>query len=449
MFMEREEIRYGIKLGKIQFKYVGSYSCAFGLALLLQIFFGNYISIIVHNFLEVELDQIIEFSTGMGNCVMFYVIGFIIWGCMYKTNRTSQEIYPQTNKSRFVANILSDYIMIVIMTISSFLLNLSLFVMLPMIASQWGNAVVVDGLTMRDVLIITVVACGYGLLIQSMLLFIFSCIRKFKLWTISVPAICVAWFTYNYEQFFSFIIGVWGFYFQEPSFVLLVAKLILTHMMLVAISYLLEVHTKFHGDTMNRKQGIAFAIVVGIITIFNVVVLGNFVLSADHDTSNLTVQEGGVYESTSREAEHIVIDVSHLEEGTTIEIETSGDIELPTYEGEVTYYDSAFEHSLYLYYENDFIEDDLVVDGDELVLKYFMGIDLYNGVNVYSYIEPEITYELEENTLKIGYECTNPDVKILYVDNWIAGRYMLDKEVESGSRYEYYCSPASLYIQVD
>ncbi len=448
MFMEREEFRYGIKLGKIQFKY-GAFCYALAICFLVQIMFGDYMDIIVNHYMGIEPDQLIEFSTGMLYCMVLYLVGFIIWGCIYKTNRTAQEIYPQTNKSRFVANILSDYIMVITMTASSFIINLSLYILLPLIVSKWGNAVLVDGMTMRDVLITTAVVCGYGLLIQSVVLFIFSCIRKFKLWTISVPCICLAWIAYDNNQFFTITMAIGGFYFQEMSFPLLIMKLVLTHLILNAISYLLEVYTEFRGSGMSRKQGIAFAIAIGMITICNIVVVGNLMFSVSDDTYNVTVEEmdevemGSADGTMGTEVERIIIDVSHLEEGTNIELETSGYVFIPNTERETVYYDSENEHYLYLYW------DDLVVDGDDLVLKYFIGKEVYDGVDIYSYIQPELTYELVGNTLKIGYECMNPDVKILYINNGIAGRFKLDREVETNLLYGYGYIAATLYIQVE
>lgn len=435
MFMEREELIYGVKLGKEQFNGWGRPVSVFAIVPLFFISMCNFMPLILDHFLGGEwiLPQTVGFSMGTASILAIMLLQFYIWENMYKIKSEAVKIYPQTNKSSFIATIIPEYGIIICGIIVSILINLSLFVVLPLLATYQDNTILVESLKAKDILVNAIVAFGYGLLFQSIIGLIYSLVRKFKIWCICIYMLPMIWLVYDLNTFFTFVFQVIGFYGDETSLVLFIIKVVVTHIILNTLSYFLGVHTENNNRKMRGKElkGFIVVMLVMILTLTGVIMFS---------LSELTDETAGVDLSTEEAyevSEQISLDVSYLEKGSVIKIETAGNIELCDEIEEI--YSTEEEYCLYL--ES---MDELVVDGDTLVLNYNVVVDTVEENDEYSYLQPELTYELQGDVLKLEYECENPDVTILYVKSEMLDVYIEDDGVYISSGYYY--SPATLSI---
>ncbi|MFI3209055.1 MAG: hypothetical protein R3Y40_07955 [Eubacteriales bacterium] len=449
MLMEREELKYGIKLGKTQLRFNGKLLFAGPLFWMLYQFVIGFADIILDTWiLKVIADevhfQVMDFSTGVGYNIMFFAIMFVIWNALYVVGRTQQGIYPQTNKSRFVANIIPEYVFIAGMSVCSLIFNGILFFALSLIERYSENTVLVGRLLPVEIGIVGLTVCAYGLLIQSVFLFIASLIRKYKIWCIMVPLVMVAYLVNDVDAFWRMIFGVGGFYFDEASLGVLLLKVVVTHLVLNILSYVLEVSTEFLAvNAFDKKKAIPLAVFAGIVLVAIIIGIGNLTFSVSEPEADVQWLEDGV-ENTKEES--VEVDISHLEEGSVIEVETIGNIELP-YIDSASSYEYEITDTLYVTYMG--AGEEVVVIGDTLVLTYGEGACIEDGLDIYPYLEPEFTYELEGNTLTISYELNNPNVHILYVQNGMASKFSsrtMENVTETGSwGYE----PATLMIGME
>lgn len=436
MFMEREELIYGVKLGKEQFNGWGKSLCVLAIGPLFFISMCNFMPLILEHYLGGEwiLPQMVEFSMGTASIIMIMLLQFYIWETMYKIKSEAMKIYPQTNKSSFIATIIPEYGMIICGIIVSILINLSLFVVLPLLAAYQDNTILVESLKVKDIFVNAIVVFGYGLLFQSIIGLIHSLARKFKMWCLCIYMLPMIWLVYDFNTFFPFVFQVIGFYGDETSLVLFIIKVVITHIVFNILSYFLGVHTENNNGKMRGKElkGFIVVMLVMILTLTGVIMFSLSELTDETADTDL-----GMEEESYEVSEQISLDVSYLEKGSVIKIETAGNIELCDEIEEV--YTTEEEYCLYL--ES---MDELVVDGDTLVLNYNVGVDTVEENDEYSYIQPELTYELQGNVLKLEYECENPDVTILYVESKMFDVYIEDDGVYISSGYYY--SPATLSI---
>ncbi len=442
MFMERKELKYGIKLGKMQLRLVSGSFIVLALVFFINEFFnGTMGALLSMLFLEAEYGySLTTISTPLISFVVYLVIGLIVWNGSYRKRRISQEIYPQTNKSRFVANVLGEYVFVVGMTLCVLVLTTLLAYVLPVIIAHTENSVLVGRLTGMDILITGIVTLGFGLLIQSVVLFIASAIRKFKSWCFIVLAICAVWVRIDLMSLWILVQMIWNFYFDESSLLMFLCKVVITHLILNVASYILEIYTEFYAQGMSKKKKILLVVTFIMIPIICLIGVGEVAFSI----GGATYEEGvevNLEEVTGETDNQIVIDVSHLEPGTVIQVEGSGTVCLPDESGNMEY---DYDDGLYVRYM-----DDLVVDGDTLILEYVPGVSIEQGLDIYPYLEPEFQYELEGNVLKLSYELMNKNIQIIQITNPLAGKYNPDSKASSGGWgiYSYYSySPAVLNI---
>ncbi len=442
MFMERKELKYGVKLGKMQLRLVSASFITMTMIFFINEFFNGAMGALLSMlFLEAEYGYSLTIiSTPLISFVVYLAIGLIVWNSSYRKRRISQEIYPQTNKSRFVANVLGEYVFVVVMTLCVLVLTTLLAYVLPVIVAHTENSVLVGRLTGTDILITGIVTLVLGLLIQSVVLFIASAIRKFKIWCFIVPAICVVWVRMDLTSFWNFVEMIWSFYFDESSLFMFICKVLITHLILNVASYILEIYTEFYVQGMSKKKKILLVVTFIMIPIICMIGVGEMSISIGEATYEESV-EVNLEEVTGEEENQIVIDVSHLEPGTVIQVEASGNVTLPDESGNKEY---DYDDGLYVSYM-----DDLVVDGDTLILEYVPGVSVEQGLDIYPYLEPEFQYELEGNVLKLSYELMNKNIQIVQITNPLAYKYNANSEVSSGGWgvYSYYSySPAMLYI---
>ncbi len=437
MFMEREEFRYGIALGKLQLRY-----CSIGyivgmIVYIVDMIFDNFVGIAVINSMNEAHFRIEHVTTGIGFILAIYTLVFLIMGSAYRQFRTSQEIYPQNNKSRFVANAMADYAYILGMTLSSMLIGIGLLIFLPILEKNNSNIALTGSFMIQDIFIIAAVVFGYGILIQSIVLLIFSCIRRFKIWMCAFVLVLVMWMSYDYSSLFAIVWKMVQFYTKESVLLWFLIKVILTFLILTCCSYMLAVYTEFHGGEMKRKQKLSFVGVVGILFVSILIGVGSLSFTVYTETEVLISDE----EVVDSNREGIEIDVSHLEPGTEIQVEAIGNIEMPT--GNIS--GESYDNDDYLHVV---CEDVLIVEGDTMYLDYLKGSSVENGVDVYDYLQPEFTYELEGNILKLEYEIKNPNVFIINVKNQFAEKFNAESKIDSQLFGVYGYATSMLYIEM-
>lgn len=437
MFMEREEFRYGIALGKLQLRYCSAGYIVGMIVYIVNMIFDNFVGIAVINSMNEAHFRIEQVTTGIGFILAIYALVFLIVGSTYRQFRVSQEIYPQNNKSRFVANAMGDYACILAMTLSSMVISTGLMIFLSVLEKNNSNIALTGSLMTQDIFIIAAVVFGYGILIQSILLLIFSCIRRFKIWMFAFVLVLVMWMSYDYNSLFAVVWKMVEFYTSESVLLWFLIKAVLTFLILTWCSYMLAICTEFHRGEMRRKQIFSFVGVVAVLLVSIVIGVGSLSFTVYTETEVLVSEE----EIADSNRDRMEIDVSHLEPGTEIQVEAMGNIEMPL--------ENISEES----YDNDdylhvVCEDVLIVEGDTMYLEYQTGSSVENGVDVYDYLKPEFTYELEGDVLKLGYEMKNPDVFIINVKNQFAEKFNVESEIDSQLFGVYGYATARLYIEM-
>lgn len=427
MFMERDELIYGVKLGRRQ---INSFLFIIIGIVLGNTLFNNFIPLISHYIFPMSYMQVLTFDTSIFNLVFVLILGVIMWAGTYRKRSIAQEIYPHTNRSRFVSNVFMDYVIIAGIVLSSVINNILMITILPFLAGRNENTVLVGGIMIQDIFIVAIIVMAYGLLLQSLILLIVSCVRKFRLWCFTVVFVMGLWIKQDLNGFVSVALKIWRFFIEEPSLIMLVCKAVVIHVIFLVLSYILDTNTEFYPDIVKKKKlRVVGAVAVVAILIYGV--SGTSVSVGDYS-------EPDIYTEQVEEQEEILIDVSHLEKGSEIQIEMEGSIVLVD-EGSQVYYTDK----LYVEYV-----DDLIVDGDTMTLYYYEGCNVENGLDLYEYMEPEFTYELEGNVLKLSYQFNREDVQIFYVRNSIAGKYNPDRLIEDNIFNESGYSPTTLWIDL-
>ncbi len=439
--MGRTEFRYGIKLAKLQMRYCNAVYIFVIVLYLVNMIFDNYVGIVVANFIGGEHFYIDRVSTGIGLVLAIYAFVFCWMEIMYGKLRTSQEIYPQNNKSRFVANAIGKYAFILFMTLLSMIRSIALMVLLPALEKSNHDLALTSNLMIRDVFIIGAVVFGYGILIQSMLLFLFSCIRKFKLWMYVFLLMIIMWLTNDYNSLFTVIYKMIQFYSNEEVLMLFLCKTIATFLVLTFLSYVLGIYTEFHSEQMGKKQVLSFVgLVVGTFVII-IIGVGNlsFTVYTDDVETETFVIENGFYETSDCNVSEI--DVSHLEQGSEIEIETVGKIEVQE-EDNWSVTDWSDDQLRVV------CKESLIVEGDTIYLEYYEGSARENGVDLFTYLEPQFTYELDGNTLRLCYEMKNPNVYVIDVSNRFAEQFNPESEMHNRPYWLSGGTLSRLYIEM-
>ena len=408
MFMDRKELKNALTLLKIRKKEmkVSLFFSFYVIFLLLvnsfavcTIIFNNNSNILTYK-LTTYTQDIFFFSLILLTILAFY----------YKTFNREHEVFPQTNKSRFLSYALFNYEFFLVMSVVALIAYLLQYGILSVIAGFNPNVHLAYDFSLSFVVWGFIVNVLYGCLAISILLFIGTLNRKypivFKVATIVVLSLILITNQFLGEYFLSII----GFLTKESSLIVFTLKAIGLWILISSGSWFINRNTVYF-EIQSSKQSKKLVAGVGFALVFVIVVI---ILSANvFSLQTTTTKETSVSATENFQSlnnyTNIPLDTSHLKEGDSIKIITNCNFE---------------EEGLFISNINaDDFGDDVAFYGFDgkvhgLQLSYSLPSRVYNKVNLTPYLNPKLTAELKGTTLYLSYEYSK-NQKLFYLSPYI------------------------------
>lgn len=394
MFMDRQELTYAKKFFIGDFKRNKMKYFYASLILLLS----SLMNAIVHwitIFVEpTEYAQILNFQD-FSFTILFasFVYASLVFAFLsFKINSTG-IIFPQTNNSRFVKDLFISTLFLMILIITHILASLLNYGIGLSLTFLNPNTYVISPFSIKEILLSTLVILLYSVLIFSVGILLGSLLRKFKFYCLIIPAVFGLLLTTNFHGTISLITNVITFYTLESSLLIFAVKIIITAVVLTFVGYLINNKTPYENNVKySKKLTIISAVGVLLVTFALYIPLGSlsFFFDSFGETDLPYVGNSDV----------IKIDVSHLEEGTTLNIVTTG----------ISNNDNYMANEMV----GDF-EDTIEVSGNNLSIIYnYSSSDVDGKLDVSQYLGESLEAYLEGDTLYLNYQAT-PGVVLINI----------------------------------
>ncbi len=401
MFMDNKQLKNSIELYKIRCRESRT-SILILMAIPTFLFFLDFFVVItqVSNYNDAPVAfQLNTYSQSMLIPLMIF-IGFLLF--YYKKFNTEHEVFPQTNKSRFLSFLLYNYGLFLKVSVISLLLYLIQYGIISIIAKFNGNVLFAYDFSMTFVLWGFIVNLIYGFLAISLLIFIGVLDRKFGLiFRFIFGGIALLFLiSANGNSMSEYIIKFVGFWTKEPSLILFTIKSVALWVIVSWLSWIINSNTVYYKSQSQRFPK-WIAATVGLLSIFTIATATLFI---NNSNTNITShQEISVseekYDLLRDGYTQIPLDCSTLNQGDVITIVTDFS---PKNESMTVWTNTI----------DDFKLDAVDVEG--LHISYKLPENVVNDVNLNSLSNPEITAKLEGTTLYINYS-SDKNQKLLFL----------------------------------
>jgi hypothetical protein len=322
------------------------------------------------------------------------IISIILISANYREYNRKIQIYPQSNKSRFVSYVLFCYLTlfkVLLFSVFIYLIQYGIFKILTVI---YENVELVYEFNIPFILAGFLVNSIYGLLILSLIILFGVLDRKYRI-LFRIAAVGVFLLVYiSYLSRYYILNGFIRFFIGESSIILFTIKGTIILLILVALSLYINEKTKYyHIDKGFIFSKAIIGISIGFVMYFVISYLS--FSNTNMETSIVEVKEPRISYGRSANKEYrYQVDVSHLPDGTTITLNLSNNL----------------ENQYPLFYDNqaaNFTKKQIEIDFDPRT-KWIDWVDLNQ------FIEPELEVSLDGNNLNIDL-VSKENVKIVFI----------------------------------
>ncbi|MDR2571018.1 MAG: hypothetical protein LBD23_12135 [Oscillospiraceae bacterium] len=344
------------------------------------------------------------------------ILGYLVNSIFtYRSTNAKLSVFPQSNNSRFISALLYTYVFVIILATVLVTMYLIQYGIVKLISFFVSNLYFALDFDIGFIIAGFFAYLAYSFLVIAVIEFIGTILRKWTYYAVAAFVTFFAIFIMNFRVIIDKLSNIFSFLGSEPSLVLFFLKAIGLWLVITLVSLVINYFTVYYKfqDRGEKKRLILIctAIVVAITVLASYIPIFNFIPSSGDnihvaDTNDIITERLNNYYF---EAETIRIDVSHLPNGSNINVE--GENTYITASGMAT----VFSHSDYLAYVSG--EDSLnSLQGDTLVLNLIPPWFYVNGIDIFAYANPQINAYLEGNTLFIDY--TYDDVQVVIMPIW-------------------------------
>lgn len=401
MFMGKVESDNIVQLLKIRKKECGGIRNIF--VFLLLMFAMDLIALIQKTFTyatEVSLLTLQVYSlTGF----ILMMIACVIYTLGYKDYNLSLQIFPQSNKSRFISYELFCYVSflkIQLFTLALYFVQYGTSMILSLIK---GNIEFAYQFSLQFIVAGFMVNLMYGFVAIAFIILIWTLDRKFK-WIFRIIGIGSIIIALAFQEYSLWIfVNILHIITRESSILLFLIKTICLWIVLICIYHAINKHTKYFEaekklSHTNKLIAIAVAVAFALLIITS---LTYFSYRITDSTSSDTVTKVEMSAEESIEQENLqitkeetknIIDISEIPEGTELKIELSEE-----------------DREQY----NILLGEGLINPSNNQILVDFFPASSYvdyNDMNLFT--EPKLEVRMKDNVLYLNIT-SNENVKIL------------------------------------
>jgi hypothetical protein len=354
-----------------------------------------------------------DFSTAFYFGLIIYIFGSIFY---YRQSNHSLSMFPQTNTGRFISTQVIKHFIIVCVGLTILIAYLLFFGTMKLFSEFHENFSLVLDFDIGFILAGFLTFILYLSLIVSLFGLIGAVLRKWRYYAV---IFFIALFTFvmnNVDYTFDNLPRIFAFIVRESSLLLFIAIAVGLWFIITMISLVINRYTLYYKSesvaTIKKRTfalgGIAIIVLVVIISLFSPRL-------SQYGADEMRVV--GVGENHFQlvdffdDETEIIIDISHLPQGSNIRFVGENNIivacspvdDLDLY---TTWHILAWVNSV----------DELTnIDGNTIVIKYFPPHYIVDGVDLMNSANPELTVNLDGNTLYMSFNMDYTHLVILPV----------------------------------
>ncbi|MCL1883631.1 MAG: hypothetical protein FWF81_07775 [Defluviitaleaceae bacterium] len=338
-------------------------------------------------------DESIMFLFG----VVFVIVAQVL---SYRNTNNRLSVFPQSNSSRFASSIIFSVIWIVVLSLCLLLSYLIKYSVLRILSAFMDNIHFALDFSFGFAVAGIFVYIAYCLLILAVFELIGAVFRK---WNFYALLVLIAIFIIAYSNIDAAIehaINILSFLTGEASLILFFIKSIGLIVAIFALAYVINRNTIYN---MSKVRSLNNGIVAGLIIVSVAVMSIVLLRSSSPPTSIISAIDGSPIPF-----EEIRIDISHLPNGSDIELLLNNDREILI---DVVTGARFFNETAVSLGGTEFLLNN--IQGDELVIAYSLPTFQAEGIMLNDFANPQITARLDGSTLVIDYSIDNAQIIIL------------------------------------
>lgn len=388
MFISKKDLQNTLSLYKIRRQEnKGPMLILFGLPVFLFAF--DFIGIITRIFTTSDAPAIFELRTYSLFGLFSVIVIAIAFLSEYKKHTKQHEVFPQSNKSRFLSYVLYNYVLLFKLSLISLVLYLTQYGIISLISNFVSGVQFVYSFTLTFVLCGYLVNLLYGFLAIATIILLGALDRKYGILFRFIIIVFAALLFFNNGFLGNYLLNLLGYWTKDPSLISFSLKSICLWLVLTGFTLIINTHTVYY-KTQNSILSAKTISAIGIITVAAIVIpillVGNStIITTLDDHTNLAVKD--MFKPSER-YKTIPLSTSHLKSGDTINVVTNCNFE---------------NENLYL---SSYNASDVRLENEVYYLKisYTLPVNVKGTFNLFNYIEPKITANLEDKTLYLNYE---------------------------------------------
>jgi len=407
MFMVKEELANSKNLLRVRFK-TNTKSFKWILILLGLFVFVPFVGTVVG---ILQSNHVRFYNIGDFSLTVFFGIGlrYFVLMFMYRSTNDKLSVYPQTNNSRFISSLLYNVIEVFALAtfvLAAYLIRYIIVWVLTLFMAHVHFALDFD---LGFIMVGFFVYVAYSLLVVAVIELIGVILRKWTYYAIVGFTAALSLWIANFSTVIENARNVLAFLTEESSLIVFFIKSISLLIAIVAVSIVINrftVYYKNHGRALS-KGGVIGCVVVAI-TVVVVLPYLSFVRPT-YTTQTRTSSGEAIIQPVDdflSEFEEIRIDISHIPNGTHIELR----IESRTVIAEVVTGARFFSETPVAVNDERLLRN---IQGDTLIISYRPAFFHANGLMMSDFTDSQLIARLEGNALFLDYVMENVQVIIL------------------------------------
>jgi len=352
--------------------------------------------------------------------LFFMPIGFIITVILFRKYSDRLSVFPQTNNSRLITALLTNYIVSAGLLIGWTVIYLIHYGVIMLMSTFRDNIYLGLNVDFGFIIAGFFVHLMYTLLIYAVIELIGAVLRKWNYYAMVIFTALISLVVVNMARVIEFLPRVLSFLIHEPSLIIFFLKAIGLWLVITAITLVINRFTVYH-KSQNRTIKKRVLIICTIIAVAVVIITPGFIMCnityENTSASMHEVTEQGVddfIEDFYSKAKKIRIDVSHIPNGSDIRI---GGENLYFLEAEaVTIWSSRATSYAYVSGLGSLTK----LQGDTIVIEYRPPWYEISGVDIFKFSDPQLTAYLDGDKLIINYSID--EATVIVMPTWGAAR---------------------------
>lgn len=396
MFISKKDLQNTLSLYRIRRQENnGPILILFGLPVFLFTF--DLIGVLTRIFTLSDAPAIFELRTYSFFSLFSVIVIAIAFLSEYKKHTHQHEVFPQSNKSRFLSYVLYNYILLFKLSLISLVLYLTQYGIISLISNFVSEVQFVYSFSLSFILWGYLVNLLYGFMTVAIVILLGALDRKYGVLFRFIIIAFTASLFFNNGFLGSHLLNLLGYWTKDPYLISFSLKSIILWLVLSSLTLIINTHTvyyktqssKLSAKTISAIGGITVAaIVIPILLVGNSNIINSIDNHVDASVKDMF--------KPSEKYKTIPLSTAHLKPGDTIDVVTNCNFN---------------DQNLYLAASN---ASDFRLENEVYYLKvsYTLPVNVRGTFNLTNYTEPEITASLEDTTLYLNYEY-NKNLKLI------------------------------------